>query len=294
MSSDPVVVTYASLREWLLPNEFQDKESRGRTLIVGGGSATPGAVLLAAEAALRVGAGKLQVATAASVAAPLGVALPEAMVVGVAELDSGALDPEAVRGELAELVEQASAVVVGPGMRGLEQTAELVRRVVPLVRGTLVLDALGLAAVSQQPDLLAGLEGRAILTPNTAELALTLGEDDGPVDDDVPAAAHRLAQRASAVVTSGGARSSTVTPDGRLWLDSAGGKGLGVSGSGDVLAGAVVGLAARASSPEQAAVWAVHLHRRAGDRLAADIGRTGFLARELAAQFPRVLMEIEV
>lgn len=293
VSSEPVVVTSGVLREWALPGSGESKEASGRTLVIGGSSTTPGAVLLAAEAALRCGAGKLQVATTASTAVQLGIALPEALVLGLPETGAGTLEP-VVGDELRGLVEEASAVVVGPGMRGLAETVALVRLLLPLVRGVLVLDALGLAPVGEDPGCLSALAGRSILTPNNAELALTLHEDADVAADDVAGAVLRLAARCGAAVTSGATDSYTGTPDGRLWQDQAGGKGLGVSGSGDVLAGVVVGLAARGAEPAQAAVWGVHLHRRAGDRLAAAVGRVGFLARELPAQFPHVLTEIEV
>ena len=69
--------------------------------------------------------------------------------------------------------------------------------------------------------------------------------------------------------------------------------GLGTSGSGDVLAGAVIGLAARGASLAQAACWGTYAHATAGDRLAARIGRLGFLARELADELPYVIVETE-
>src|SRR5688572_15090459 len=84
-AADVVDVTAAVLRDWPLPDLGTDKESRGRTLIIGGSAQTPGAVLLAAEAALRSGAGKLQVATVRSVAVAVAVALPEARVLPLAE-----------------------------------------------------------------------------------------------------------------------------------------------------------------------------------------------------------------
>ncbi|RKS77549.1 hydroxyethylthiazole kinase-like uncharacterized protein yjeF [Motilibacter peucedani] len=287
-------VTYALLRGWLLPNDGTGKESRGRTLVVGGSAQTPGAVLLAGEAAMRAGAGKLQVAAPASSAQHLAVALPEALVLPVPELDDGSLDPAAAD-RIAELAADAAAVLVGPGMVGVEQTMALVRALLPAVSGALVLDALGLAVAGDDPALLRERSGPTVLTPNLAELAISLHEEPGSLgDDDVAAAVRRLAGLTGSVVTSGATESFTSAAHGLVWHDLAGGRGLGVSGSGDVLAGAVTGLAARGAGPEQAAVWGVHLHRRAGDRLAAEVGRTGFLARELPGQFPRVLSEIEV
>ncbi len=79
------------------------------------------------------------------------------------------------------------------------------------------------------------------------------------------------------------------SPDGRWWSSETGGIGLGTSGSGDVLAGVVGGLLARGCTAEQAAVWGQYVHAAAGDRLAANQGRTGYLARELLDELVPVL-----
>lgn len=291
-----VVVTSALLRDWPLPRPGTGKEQRGRTLVVGGSSRTPGAVLLAAEAALRCGAGKLQVATTASTAVAMGVALPEALVLPLAENAEGGIDPSAgVEGsDLSELAEGAHAVSLGVGTIGEDPVCDLLAALVPRLERTVVLDALGLAPVTRDVTFLHHLDGRAVLTPNLPELAIVLDLDEEEVVRDVPTAARELARRSRCTVAAGGGESWVAAPDGRLFQDVSGGSGLGVSGSGDVLAGIVTGLCARGADPVQAAVWAVHLHGRAGDRLASDVGRLGFLAREVPPELPRVLAEIEV
>ena len=157
-----------------------------------------------------------------------------------------------------------------------------------------MLDALGLAYVTEDLDRVAHLEGRVVLTPNRRELAIMLDLDLDAVDKDPQRAATDLASRTGATVCAGGPESWTADPDGRSWRDPSGGVGLGVSGSGDVFAGIVTGLYARGAEPTQAAVWASFLHGRAGDRLASSVGRVGFLAREIPACVPLVLSEIEV
>jgi NAD(P)H-hydrate repair Nnr-like enzyme with NAD(P)H-hydrate dehydratase domain len=77
-----------------------------------------------------------------------------------------------------------------------------------------------------------------------------------------------------------------------VWRHEGGNAGLGVSGSGDVLAGLVGGLAARGADIEQAAAWAVRLHARAGERLAARYGTLGYLAREIAPEVPALLQAL--
>lgn len=290
--TDTTVVTSAVLRDWPLPDPGTDKESRGRVLVVGGQVETPGAVLLAAEAALRCGAGKLQVATVDEAAPHLAMAMPEALVRPLPQTPGGDIADQAAE-RILELGLACRAVVLGPGMGDPDACVELLDRVVPELTCTVVLDAIAHAYVSARPEVLKRLPGGCILTPNLDELARTLDVGEDQVERDPARHAMRLAERTGAVVRCGGPQSWIAAPDGRLWRDDSGGIGLGASGSGDVLAGTVAGLAARGADPAQAAVWGSHLHGRAGDRLAADIGPLGYLAREVAQQLPRVLTEIE-
>jgi hydroxyethylthiazole kinase-like uncharacterized protein yjeF len=286
------MVTPAILRDWPLPTPGDDKEGRGRILVIGGSRETPGAVLLAGEAALRAGAGKLQIATVASMATPMAVAMPEALVRALPESETGAIAPSAMA-ELQDLVGEASAVLIGPGLMDKAAAGQLVLRLLEGLEGPVVLDALALAAVELDPDCLRSLKSGAVLTPNNRELAATLEIDETEAEERPRQSVCGLVARAGAVVTSGGAASWTADLNGGLWVDQHGGRGLGVSGSGDVRAGIVAGLLARGAEPAQAAVWGTHLHKRAGDRLAGSVGHLGFLARELLAEIPRVLTEIE-
>jgi hydroxyethylthiazole kinase-like uncharacterized protein yjeF len=290
-STGPTLVTPEVLRGWRLPEPSGGKNARGSILVIGGSTETLGAVLLAAEAAMRAGAGKLQVATVASLAPFAAQALPEALVRGLPETDGGAIGAEAADA-VRDLAGAADAVLVGPGMADQEQTRAFGERLLPHLTGPLALDALGLAAVTADHACVRHLDGRAVLTPNPTEIAYALHVDDDEIADDPGAAAVDLAGRTQAVVGLGGATSWIAAPDARLWQDDSGNAGLGVSGSGDVRAGITGGLLARGADPAQAAVWAAYLHGRAGERLASSVGRLGFLARELPAEIPRVLGEI--
>jgi ADP-dependent NAD(P)H-hydrate dehydratase len=290
---DATLVTPQVLRGWRLPEPTGGKESRGSILVVGGSTETIGAVLLAAEAALRSGAGKLQVVVPSKVAPHVSISLPEALVRGVPSTEAGAIRASSAE-LILDLAQQASAVLIGPGMADEPETRGLVERLLPELEGPVALDALGLAAVTADPSCLHHLGGRVVLTPNPTELAIALHVKPDELEEDQPGAARRLAEQTHATVGLGGATSWIAAPDGRLWQDESGGAGLGVSGSGDARAGVVAGLLARGAAPEQAAVWASYLHGRAGERLAATVGRLGFLARELPPQIPRVLAEVDL
>jgi hydroxyethylthiazole kinase-like uncharacterized protein yjeF len=289
MTTDaPTRIEPALLAGWPLPEPGKDKESRGRALVVGATAQTPGAVLLAGEAMLRAGAGKLQVATAAPVAAALAVAVPEALVVPLPTTDEGVLSAAAAERVL-ELAEGVDAVLLGSGFCDVDDSVSLLERVVPSLGCPVVLDALGSAYIGAHRDGLAHLDGRAVITVNPTELAKTLGLDPEDVEDDVVGAARRLAAEAGVVVLCGGQGKTVAAPDGRVWTSASGGPGLGVSGSGDVQAGIVAGLLSRGADPAQAACWGGHLHGSAGDELAERVGTVGFLAREIAGCVPGLL-----
>lgn len=286
---DLSTVTLGTLRDWPLPAPGDDKEQRGRVLVVGGTATTPGAVLLAAEAALRAGAGKLTVATAASVAPQVASVLPEAQVHALPETEDGSIAPGA-SSRLLDVVDDDDTVLLGSGFVDPKASTALLDDFLPRVRGTVVLDALATAFVTQRPERLGELRASFILTMNPLELGKTLGRE-GHSEDPVGDTAE-LASRTGAVVLCGGTNKIVADGTGRMWCIEPGGPGLGVSGSGDVQAGIVTGLAARGAEHAQAAVWGGFLHGVAGDRLADRIGAVGFLAREIPGEVPGLLSEL--
>jgi hydroxyethylthiazole kinase-like uncharacterized protein yjeF len=293
MSTDPAaeLLTPGRMRAWALPDATGDKESRGELLVLGGTRTTPGAVLLAGEAGLRAGAGKLGIATTAPTAAPLGVAVPEAQVLGLDEDAVGNIAPGA--GEVVlDRCASVAALLVGPGFGDPEASVELLRGVLPRVEVPVVVDAVASAYLTEEPRGLAHLDGRAVLTVNVTELARTAGVDESEVEDDAVSVAREVARRSGVVVLCGGTGKCVAEPGGQAWRLDGGGPGLGVSGSGDVQAGIVAGLLARGAEPAQAAAWGGWLHARIGERLAASVGTVGFLARELPAQVPAALGEL--
>lgn len=284
-------VTPALLRRRPLPapDDGDDKEERGRVLVVGGSAEMPGALLLAGVAALRAGAGKLQLATGGSVAPVVGVAVPEARVRGLPETPVGGIDPRATD-DLDEWVRHTDALLVGPGMLDPEAVAALTLRLLSRVEdAVVVLDAEAMACLSDGRDALHRLDGRAVVTPHAGEMAGLLGTTREEVDADPLAVAKRAAAELGCVVALKGSVTSVAAPGGEAYRYASGGVGLATSGSGDTLAGIVAGLAARGADPLRAALWGVALHGGAGNVLAKRMGRVGFLARELLDEVPGVM-----
>lgn len=283
-----------ALRSWPLPAPGGDKNARGRVVVVGGSRRTPGAVLLAAEAALRAGAGKPQVATVASVASPASVALPEALVTALPETDDGEVD-DAAHEEVLALADGADALLLGPGLSSPDHATALLERIVPELDCPVVVDALGMAYLTAHKDGVRHLGGRAVLTPNASELAKTLERDEEEVGEDLGHWCRELADVTGATVVAGGRETYIATPGGDVvWRHLSQVPGLAVAGSGDVKSGLVAGLLARGLDAEGAAAWGVTLHEAAGRAVAARGMPLGFLARELLPWVPREMAALDV
>ncbi len=283
--SDPKPLDRAALDSHPLPPVVSgDKDSKGRILIVAGSRDVPGAALLTATAAMRAGAGKLKIATVEGVAVPLGIAMPEAMVLGLSQSDDGGFADGAVD-KIGELAADVDAIVGGPGMTNGEVCGRIAAAL--LASGaTLALDAALLhslkAPEGQRPSL-------PLLLPHSGELSSLLDCDEEEIEREPIRCGLRAADRYRSVVLVKGVVSHVVTPDGQCWTYKGGSPGLGVSGSGDVLAGIVGGLLARGAAPLNALLWSVWLHGEAGSQLSQKCGPLGFLARELAGEVPGLL-----
>jgi hydroxyethylthiazole kinase-like uncharacterized protein yjeF len=263
-------------------------------LAVGGSVQTPGAILLAGVAALRAGAGKLQLATAQRVAAALGVAVPESLVVALPETRAGEIAGDAAGRRLVERAAQVDALLLGPGMSSDRSAHVLIRALAHRLGedAVLVLDAAAVTALRGDDDLLEALHGRAVLTPHAGEMATLLGAEKREVEADPASCALEAAARFGAVVALKGPESWIAEPDGALYHYAGGSVGLATSGSGDTLAGIVAGLAARGAPPVRAAVWGAWLHGAAGEVLARRIGPIGYLARELLDEVPGLMRSL--
>lgn len=286
-------ITPALLADWPLPqhDEGDDKEGRGRIFVTGGSAEIPGALILSSLASLRAGAGQLKIATGESIARHVAVAVLEAWVVSLPETPGGGFDP-ACAGELAENANNANAVLIGPGMQDEEATRALLHALLPQIHApTVVLDAAALFCLHDAPHLLHSLNGNVIVTPHAGEMAGILGREKADIKADPCGAAIEAAATLRAVVAMKGSETFIATPEGRVFRNRHGCVGLATSGSGDTLAGVIAGLAARGASAEQATVWGVYLHARAGEVLADRVGPLGFLARELLAEIPRLMSQ---
>jgi len=251
------------------------KGTFGTVLLVAGSVAMPGAMILAANGALRGGAGLVRMALPASLRVPLACAVPCATTV--------LRTPAALRAAIAV----ASAVVVGPGLGASAATRRLVTAVLRASRVPVVLDADALNVLAPLRAPFAS-RGRVVLTPHPGEAARLLGMTTADVQRDRSGALRALCRRGGTVVVLKGAR--TLVGDGRRWFENrTGNPGMATGGSGDVLAGLLGALLAQGMAPFAAAVLAVHVHGAAGDRVAARLGEAGLIASDLPPAIAEVL-----
>jgi hydroxyethylthiazole kinase-like uncharacterized protein yjeF len=271
-----------------LPRRGADatKFDGGSVLVCGGSVGLTGAPALAAEGAMRAGAGYVTVLTPASLSDVFEMRLLEAMSAPLPDAD-GALAAAALDAVLASC-ERADALVLGPGLGRAAGAAELARALAARAPIPLLLDADGLNAHAEALDALAARAAPTVLTPHGGELARLLGVASDEVRARRLALAREAARRAGAIVVLKGDDTLVVhpDPDGPTAVSRGGAPALATAGTGDVLAGAIGALLARGVEPFAAACAGVELHRRAGRIVAERIGVEGALARDVIDALP--------
>ena len=266
------LLTADALPYWLFPRRRNThKGESGRALCIGGEHGIGGAIVLCAEAALRSGAGLVEVATRAPHVPVLLARRPEAMAHGI---ESGE--------DLEPLLSRAGAVGIGPGL-GQGEWGQAMWRLALASGRPLVLDADALNLLAAAPRTLAD----AILTPHPGEAARLLGIDSAAVQADRFAAAAAMAARFAAVTVLKGAGSVIAAPGQLPCVVHAGNPGMAVGGMGDVLTGVIVALRAQGLAAFEAACAGALLHSLAGDAAAAQ-GERGLLASDLLPQLRRL------
>lgn len=264
------------------------KGTFGSVLALAGSARYRGAALLAAEGALRAGAGLVTLASVEPVLAAASARLPECCLLPCIDGAEGGISPES----LSLLRRQKAAVLLaGPGLGYTAQstaraaeTRTLIQQLLSSFAGCAVLDADGLNAAAGllsagQP--LPHPAGALVLTPHPGEMARLTGLSTGAVNADREGIARRFAQQWDAVVLLKGMRTIIAAPDDRCFVNPTGNPGLARGGSGDALAGILAALLACGLEAAEAAACAAWLHGAAADRAAAQRGEYGMLPQDL-------------
>jgi NAD(P)H-hydrate epimerase len=263
----------------------------GHLLLVAGSRGMGGAAILAARAALAAGAGRVTVATVESNRAPLLAAVPEAMVLPLAEGAGGGI-ADGCLAELRDFASHVDVVAIGPGLGSEVAARDLAVDLALAVERPLVLDADGLNAFAGAAQRLAARPAPTVLTPHPGELARLLAATAGEVQEDRLAAVRRAVALTGACVVLKGHRTLVAGNASGIGIHAVGNPGMASAGVGDVLAGVVAARLAQGDEPEVAAALAVHLHGRAGDLAAAAGVGPAIPAGTLIKYLPRAFAEL--
>jgi NAD(P)H-hydrate epimerase len=263
------------------------KFAAGSVLVCGGSLGLTGAPCMAAEAAMRAGAGYVTVCVPASLNLIFEVRLLEVMSVPIPD-DGGKLEADAIEPVL-ERTERVQSLILGPGLGRADGTLEFARRVAAAAEVPLLLDADGLNAHAGALQSLTGRSASAVLTPHAGELARLLDTDSGSVASRRLESVRRAAAESQAVVVLKGDDTLVAEPDGQVAVSKGGAAALATAGTGDVLSGVIGALLAKRMDPFDAACAGVFLHAAAGRLAAGRLGPEGVIARDVIEALPAAM-----
>ncbi len=263
----------------------------GDVLVLAGSVQYPGAAVLAARSVLRGGAGLVTLGCPAAARPLIASQLLGEMSCALPSDDAGGFASQAAP-QASALASQRNAAAIGPGLGRSDETVAFARTVAVALPVPTVVDADALNALAGRIETLAAAAAPRVLTPHPGEAARLLDRAIADIATDRREAATTLAVRAGSVVILKGA--GTIVTDGtRLHVSTTGNPGMATAGSGDVLTGLVAALLAQGLAAYDAAVLGAHVHGRAGDLAAADVGERGMIAADLIPRLAIALRELD-
>jgi NAD(P)H-hydrate epimerase len=247
-------------------------------------------VHLTGVGALRSGAGLVTIATQASSQSIVASLAAEYMTEPLNEADDEGVDPRSAD----RVLDMARDVIaIGPGIGRAPSTRRFVQDVVERASMPVVLDADGLFAFGDEPDRLAGRDGRdVIITPHPGEMARLVGMSTDEVQASRLEIARNFATAHQIYVVLKGHRTLIATPDGKVYINPTGNAGMATGGTGDVLTGMIAAWLAQLLDPEAACRVAVYLHGLAGDLAETENGEVSMTAGDLAAYIGDAILEL--
>ena len=270
------------------------KGTYGRVLVIAGSTGMTGAAALASEAALRTGAGLVTLAIPKHLNPILEGLLPEVMTLPLPETEAGSLSVSATLAILKFAEKTKSVLAIGPGLSQHSETVSLVHQ---LVRENqeqglnlrMVIDADGLNALAQSPEIISLLDRGAVLTPHPGEMARLTNTTVATLEKDRISTAQQFASEHGLTLVFKGAPTVSADANGDVWINSTGNPGMATGGMGDVLTGVIAGLMAQGISNETAAALGVYLHGLAGDIAAEALGMPGLIASDVLKAVPQAI-----
>lgn len=268
------------------------KGTFGRVFIIAGSVGMTGAASLSGMAAVKSGAGLVTIGTSESLNDILEVKLTEAMTKPLAETPGRCIGLAALNDAL-EFGNKCNAVVLGPGLSREDETQQFVRQFIQKCEVPIVIDADGINALAQCPQVLNEVQSPVIITPHPGEMARLLSTTLSKIQQDRVTAVKTAARKFNCMAVLKGARTLIANSEGKLWINPTGNVGMATGGSGDVLSGMIGAFLARDMKPYEAAAAAVYLHGLAGDLAAEKQGEICLAAQELIDYLPKAVKDMK-
>jgi len=289
----PVSLSEAGEMRALLPPRpaGSHKGVFGHLLVLAGSVGKTGAAAMAAEAALRAGAGLVTLGVPASLNDILEAKLTEAMTLPLPEAAAARALGKAAWAPIVEFLGEKFTLALGPGIGTHPETRELVVRLVRDLACPMVIDADGINNLAGATGGLKDAAGPRILTPHPGEMARLVGLTTPEVQARRLDLARETAAKFGVTLVLKGAQTVVAAPDGRASLNSTGNPALASGGTGDVLTGLIGGFLAQGLAPWDAARLGVYLHGLAADFFVSHNGQRGMIAGDLLAVWPQMLAE---
>jgi len=271
----------------MLPQRSIDahKGDAGKVLVIAGSVGMTGAAELASRACLRAGAGLVKVATARDAQAILAGSNAEVMTIPVADTEEGSIAPEAET-TINEVREWADVEVIGPGLSINPETVKWFEAHVEKLPLPTVIDADGLNALSQKPELLGKLNPEVVLTPHIGEFARLTGLSSDEIAKDRVEILRSFAEKWNVTILLKGVPTLVAKPGGPVFAILAGNPGMATAGMGDVLTGVIAGLMAQGLGGLEAAIAATTIHGLAGNIAVQQLGNTGIVSGDVVERLP--------
>lgn len=267
------------------------KGNYGRVFIVAGSKGMEGAGLLAAKAALRSGAGIVELAVPQGAFNAVRGVVPEVITRGLQDDGEGRLASKSSN-EIISGIQEASTLLMGPGIRTTSEVKEAVFDTIINCNKPAIFDADALNAISEEPAILLQRPEATIITPHPGEMARLMNVSTQQVQENRLEAAESFAQKYKVIVVLKGYRTIIASPWGETRINPTGNSGMGTAGSGDVLGGVIASFLAQGMNPMEAAVCGVYIHGAAGDRAAEKYGQWGMVASDIIKYIPHTIMDI--
>ena len=268
-----------------------NKGDFGRLMCVCGSEGMAGAAIMSAGAALRCGAGLVDVALPRCIYPVVSSQFSEPIFTLLDSGPSGKLSEESAV-SFKKSLSKASACLIGCGLGKSSAAREEVSAVLSKASVPLIIDADGINIISENINILKTARVPVILTPHPGEMSRLLKTSVSDVQANRKKYAADFSARYNVVLALKGAGTVVAAPDGRLYENHTGNPGMAKGGSGDVLAGMVSSLAAQGIDPFEAASAAVYLHGLAGDMCAEKFSQGAMLPTDIIGMLPGLFLQI--